>query len=299
MGANFTLPNDIQNGTTGDADEVMGNFNTILSNFTPTGMDDASANVAAMQTTVDPYPGDSESLATDEAGELHRLRFVLKEAFGSAEWYISKELLGLSGGTMTGAIVLPAGTVGAPAIGWTDTGFYEGSPDNITVSLGGVGVASYTATSYFMQTATAAAMMNEAATSTNPTLVPNRADLDTGIGWATDTLHVIINGTSSVSFDGTGIVTPVFSGGLTATASTGKALATDYLAATDLFVTAWITDTQTTLNGLSDSATTPTTTVATNQAIRPFISFFVKKGDYFRVTAGAGTVVIRDVAVGA
>ncbi len=85
---------------------------------------------------------------------------------------------------------------------------------------------------------------------------------------------------------------------ITGTAGTGKSLATDYLAATDLFVTAWITDTQTTLNGLSDSAGTPTTVVATNQAIRPFIAFFVKKGDYFRVTAGGGTVVIRDLPIG-
>lgn len=91
MGANFSLPNDIQNGTTGDADEVMSNFNTILSNFTPVGMDDASANVAAMQTTVDPYPGDSESLATALSGELHRLRFLFKQITGETQWYIDPD----------------------------------------------------------------------------------------------------------------------------------------------------------------------------------------------------------------
>lgn len=42
------------------------------------------------------------------------------------------------------------------------------------------------------------AIMNEEVTTTNPTLCPNKVDLDTGWGWATDTLHGIINGTSYI-----------------------------------------------------------------------------------------------------
>lgn len=42
-------------------------------------------------------------------------------------------------------------------------------------------------------------IVNEAATTTNPTLIPNRAELDTGIGWASDTVHLIGGGVSLVS----------------------------------------------------------------------------------------------------
>ena len=47
------------------------------------------------------------------------------------------------------------------------------------------------------------AFINEAATTTNPTLCPNRADETTGIGWATSVLHFIIGGTSEVSLSAT------------------------------------------------------------------------------------------------
>ncbi len=37
---------------------------------------------------------------------------------------------------------------------------------------------------------------NEAATSTNPTLIPNKAEMDTGFGWASDVLHFVLGGAS-------------------------------------------------------------------------------------------------------
>ena len=42
-------------------------------------------------------------------------------------------------------------------------------------------------------------LQNEAATTTNPTLIPNRVDETTGMGWAASVLHFIIAGTSEVS----------------------------------------------------------------------------------------------------
>ncbi len=48
------------------------------------GVDDASANLAAMQTTVDPSGG---SLATALRGEIQRLRFQIKAGFGLTNWY--------------------------------------------------------------------------------------------------------------------------------------------------------------------------------------------------------------------
>ncbi len=39
-------------------------------------------------------------------------------------------------------------------------------------------------------------ILNEAATSSNPTLIPDRAEGDTGIGWASDTIHIVLGGAS-------------------------------------------------------------------------------------------------------
>jgi len=57
---------------------------------TPATYDDASTNVAAMQTTTDPGEVGSESLATTLTGELERLRFIINEMKGTAQWYVSE-----------------------------------------------------------------------------------------------------------------------------------------------------------------------------------------------------------------
>ncbi len=43
-------------------------------------------------------------------------------------------------------------------------------------------------------------IVDETATSTNPTLIPNKAETDTGIGWASDTLHIVLGGADEYSF---------------------------------------------------------------------------------------------------
>jgi hypothetical protein len=43
-------------------------------------------------------------------------------------------------------------------------------------------------------------IINEAATSTNPTIIPNRAEDDTGIGWASDTIYVVLHDSGEYSF---------------------------------------------------------------------------------------------------
>lgn len=91
MGATFSLPNNITNGTTGDADEVMSNFNTMINNFTPAGMDDYSSTAAEMDTTSDPYPGSVQTQATSLAGELGQLRHQIAGITGEAKWYIDAD----------------------------------------------------------------------------------------------------------------------------------------------------------------------------------------------------------------
>ena len=52
-------------------------------------INDHSANTTEMQATVDPGEVSSESLATDGDGEFDRLRFIIKEMKGTAQWYVT------------------------------------------------------------------------------------------------------------------------------------------------------------------------------------------------------------------
>ena len=63
------------------------NITTGALSINPAGVDDASANAAAMQITADPFPGGSESLATTLSGELQRLRYLVQQITGMAQWY--------------------------------------------------------------------------------------------------------------------------------------------------------------------------------------------------------------------
>lgn len=68
------------------ASDLNGEFNNILNNMQPDGIEDASSNVAAMQATADPGGVGTESLATTLLGEIQRLRFVIKRIVGP-QWY--------------------------------------------------------------------------------------------------------------------------------------------------------------------------------------------------------------------
>ena len=58
-----------------------------ITNHITTMIDDYSANVATMQTTTDPGEVGTESLATNLAGEIARLRKLIVEITGKAQWY--------------------------------------------------------------------------------------------------------------------------------------------------------------------------------------------------------------------
>lgn len=72
--------------------DLNAEFDNILTNFTPAGMDDASADVSAMDATTDPYPGATPSLATDLLGELKRIRYLLAQITGESKWYIDPDI---------------------------------------------------------------------------------------------------------------------------------------------------------------------------------------------------------------
>jgi microcystin-dependent protein len=80
----------IKTAVTGDllaASDYNAEHQNHINNNTPSTNDDASANLAAMQVTVDPYPAAVASLASTLEGELHRIRYMLAQITGKTNWY--------------------------------------------------------------------------------------------------------------------------------------------------------------------------------------------------------------------
>jgi hypothetical protein len=88
VGATFSR---VKNWTT----EVLSNtdlnteIDNILNNLGPSGVDDYSTNSTQMRLETNPGSSGSESLATSMAGEIERLRYVIKRMIGSSVsyWY--------------------------------------------------------------------------------------------------------------------------------------------------------------------------------------------------------------------
>jgi hypothetical protein len=92
MGANFSrIKTWIAEVLT--ASDLNTEFDNILNNFDPDGMDDASVNDAAMQAVRDPYPASAVSKPTDLTGEVQGLRFVAKQQEVTSQWYIYPDLI--------------------------------------------------------------------------------------------------------------------------------------------------------------------------------------------------------------
>jgi len=87
MGALFSRVKSWISGETLTAVDLNAEFNNILNNLTPAGIDDESANATAMQTVAAPYPGSVISLPTSLQGEIQRIRFMLKSLGMGAQWY--------------------------------------------------------------------------------------------------------------------------------------------------------------------------------------------------------------------
>lgn len=69
--------------------DLNAEIDNILNNLDPSGVDDYSSTATQMKITTSPGSTGSESLATSLAGELERLRFVIKRLIGTSvtNWY--------------------------------------------------------------------------------------------------------------------------------------------------------------------------------------------------------------------
>lgn len=92
--------------------DLNGEFNNILANMKPSGMDDYSVNISQMQIQTNPGDVGSESLPTALAGELERLRYVIARLVGKPLWYQSPALsLEDARNAVQSAIGLPANRI--------------------------------------------------------------------------------------------------------------------------------------------------------------------------------------------
>lgn len=71
--------------------DLNAEFDNILSNMLPAGMDDYSVNAAQMKLQIDPGAVGTESLPTSLAGEIERLRFAIKRIAGETYWYTAPD----------------------------------------------------------------------------------------------------------------------------------------------------------------------------------------------------------------
>ena len=82
------------------------------------------------------------------------------------------------------------------AFGDGNTGLYESSDNVLCVAINGAARFNWASSTY--QGTNGVAMLNEAASSTNPVFVPQVSDPDTGIGWTSaDQLSIISGGEES------------------------------------------------------------------------------------------------------
>lgn len=111
MGATFSMVKTVNTDDDILAADWMAEFQNILNNLDPTGIDDESANDAAARATSDPYSGGSLVKATSLEKEIQQLRYLITQITGETYWYIDpRDTIWISASAMT-----PLSTNGAAA----------------------------------------------------------------------------------------------------------------------------------------------------------------------------------------
>ena len=90
MGSTFSRVKTWLSAQTLTAADLNAEFDNVLNNLTPAGLDDESASDVAMQAVTDPYPGSVISKPTSLTGELQRIRYMINQIIGKTYWYEDK-----------------------------------------------------------------------------------------------------------------------------------------------------------------------------------------------------------------
>ena len=191
---------DINGGTIdgtviGGASAAAGTFTTITTSgnvgitgtLSSTGTHTVGTNSSGNSATLQQAGGFQFKLNGDTASQL-----------GTVSWVNNS-------GTQTGNIWGTGDSSGSTVLRVKSLGIIDLVP-------GGVGIDGtegwrHSTSSLTAPNAAGPALMNEAASSTNPTLVPNKADLDTGVGWASaNVLTAVTGGSERMRIDSSGNV---------------------------------------------------------------------------------------------
>ena len=112
----------------------------------------------------------------------------------------------------SGQMLVTGGSGSAPAYafgGDADTGMTSGGTNVIAFVTGASSRVNITTTALIMATATAASIQNEASSATNPTLIPDRTELGSGIGGTANGVSVIALSTEMIDVTSTTVVFPL------------------------------------------------------------------------------------------
>ena len=120
MGATFSRVKTWSEGETLTASQLNAEFNNILNNLDPTGIDDESANDAAAQATSDPYSGSSLTKAISLEEEIQQLRYLIAQITGETYWYIDpdNDIATIHAALIEAGTIMLFGQNSAPT-GWT------------------------------------------------------------------------------------------------------------------------------------------------------------------------------------
>ena len=120
---------------------------------------------------------------------------------GTKTWHFSGN--NLYGTQTTSHLILPINNDGATpslAFGDGDTGIYESADDTLAFAIAGAGNYFLTGTGFYADNANGFILEDATPTSTNPNLIPNRSDADTGIGRnASNILSLIAGATEGIA----------------------------------------------------------------------------------------------------
>ncbi len=93
------------------ASDLNAEFDNEITNAKATSVVGYSVDTSQMQTTADPYPAASVSLAGSVAEEITRLRYVIKQITGESQWYVDPTRT-----LATGALAVAAADIAANAV---------------------------------------------------------------------------------------------------------------------------------------------------------------------------------------